>query len=521
MTATTVTSRVLRVLPGLAGGGAGVLLLSASLLAVVHLDDLYAAQQGPGIWIALARSTNDGLLYPPLQDDGSYAGTRYTPLFFLLAAALARITPDYLMAAKVASLLSVALLASAVFMTARRLTGRWLDALGLTGLLLALPQGLNAVLMPHADALSAALSVWGLAAVASSEGRPGRLAWAAVCFALAPAAKFSTVAGCGAALVWLFLRDRRQSSVGRISNPSSPNGRIANLSYGWAMLLLLVAALGMGWFLLVDWLSAGRFLTNLRALGSGGLNRDTLLQSPQLFLHNFRFTQGFTLLLPLAVCILLFRLVQRRWQLWDWNLLATLATTLVVYTSPGTADNHLLELEIATLLVIASLLAERPNPASGLVTLLQPAARVLVLATLLLGLRPHIATWQAGEEQGTIPLHAVTDALPPNARLLTEAPTVPVLLGQRPVVMDAFCFRVLAERGLIDDEALAERIRRHEFDVLILLGRIEVPGQTFCPDTHFGPRVTDAILQNYRFDRRVGVYYLFKPSGRQKRVNHE
>jgi hypothetical protein len=484
MTATTVTSRLL---PGLAAVAAAILLLSAAVLAAIHLDDLYAAHQAPGIWLALARSANEGILYPPLQDDGFYAGTRYTPLFFLLVAGLDRMTGNGLLAVKLAAILSVSLLGAAVLVMSRRLTGRWLDAVGLTGVLLALPQGLNALLMPHADALAAALSLWGLVAVAWAEGRPGRIVWAGICFALAPAVKFSTVAGCGAALVWLLLRSWRQA----------------------LSLLLLSIVLGLSWFLLVDWLSAGRFLTNLRALGSGGLTPDTILRGPQLLLHNFQFTQGFALLLPLAGCVLLLRLTGRRWQLWDWNLLTTLATTLIVYTSPGTADNHLLELEVAVLMVIASLLGEQPAPASGLATLLQPSARFFIAATLLLGLGPHLATWRAGAAQGAIPLNAITAELPASARLLTETPTVPVLLGQRPVVMDAFCFRVLAERRLIDDAALAERIRRHEFNVVILLGRIDVPGETFCPDIHFGPRVTDAILQEYRFDRRIGLFYLF------------
>ena len=61
-------------------------------------------------------------------------------------------------------------------------------------------------------------------------------------------------------------------------------------------------------------------------------------------------------------------------------------------------------------------------------------------------------------------------------------------------------------------QLLTERIRRHEFDVLILLGRIDEPGQTLCPQLHFGPRVTQAILDNYHFQRELGVFTVFVPN---------
>jgi hypothetical protein len=95
--------------------------------------------------------------------------------------------------------------------------------------------------------------------------------------------------------------------------------------------------------------------------------------------------------------------------------------------------------------------------------------------------------------------------------LLAETPTIPALRGQRPVILDSFAFQVLASSGKIDDQALAERIRQHEFDVLVMLGRTDMPGETFCPDTHLGPHVTAAILDNYQFERMLGMFALFVP----------
>lgn len=147
------------------------------LLSLMHVNDLYAAHQGPGIWMALARYLNTGTFYPPLQDGDFYGGTRYVPLFFSLIAGLAHLTPDYLVAAKLAALLSMVVLVSGVATAIRQLSSRWTEV-PLAALVLAIPQGIAAVLLPQADALAAGLSVWGLVVLGrepTGDGRSGPL----------------------------------------------------------------------------------------------------------------------------------------------------------------------------------------------------------------------------------------------------------------------------------------------------------------------------------------------------------
>ena len=90
---------------------------------IVHLRDLSAITHISGIWMALAQSLRDGVLYPPLQQDGYYAGTRYMPLYFTSIALLETLTGDYLLAAKLASLLAMVGLLAAVFAATWRIGG--------------------------------------------------------------------------------------------------------------------------------------------------------------------------------------------------------------------------------------------------------------------------------------------------------------------------------------------------------------------------------------------------------------
>src|SRR5262249_26990073 len=150
---------------------------------------------------------------------------------------------------------------------------------------------------------------------------------------------------------------------------------------------------------LIDWLSQGRFLENLRALGGGGSGMESVLQAPERLLQAFRFSQGFVLLLPLLAAVLLLRARRLGWVVWGWYFLTALLFTLLVYTSRGTADNHLLELEAAGVLLLARIVS---TESAGLEQILQPVLAVAALAALLLGLQPHLGTWRAGEEQGVI-----------------------------------------------------------------------------------------------------------------------
>jgi hypothetical protein len=457
--------------------------------ALLHLRDLSQVNHITGSWLTLAQALCDGVLYPPLEQDGHYAGTRYMPLFFALIALLAKLTGDYLLAAKLTGLLSMVGLLAAVFVAVRRAVGHVPDAFLLTSVLLVFPEGRRVLLWPHVDALAVALSVGGLILVSGE--RPGKapLAVAALLFALALAAKFSSVAGFAAACVYLGARDRRRA----------------------AWLAALTVGLGVVGFALLHLGSNGRFLDNFRAVGSGGMSAETLAVGPTRMLQaiglSTRVAFVAPLVLPPAVFVLLQDARLRRFSPWDWYFLVAVPVTLFIFTSPGTDPNHLLELEAAAVLVLAGWLR---RPAEG-PAWTEAAARGFAVAALLFGLVYAANCWHQGPARDAIAQRTLIEALPADGELLTEDATPAVLLGRRPVVMDPFAFRLLAERDRIDPEPLADRVRRREFAALVLLRDIEDPDESLAPRFHFGPQVTDAIREAYQFDRRVGGYYLFRP----------
>jgi hypothetical protein len=470
-------------------GCAIAILVLAGMRAITHLNDLTGIHHIAGIWMALAKYCNDGVLYPPLESEGVYAGTRYVPVCFGLIAGLVKITGDYVTAAKGMALGSMVLLLGGVFFAVRRATGRWLDALALTGLVMVSPEALTALLSPHADALAAALTVVGLLLIERGTISAGRTGLAAALFTAALLTKFSSVAGPAAAGVYLLRRDR--------------SGAL-----GLFGLWLVLSASSL---LLLNHFSDGRFADNFRSLGSGGMSFDSIRIGPARVAYALGQTLPFALIVPLAMLTIWRRSRESGFSLWDWYFLFMAGVTAIIFTSPGTGINHLLELEIAAVLVVAQALV-RPN---------EMVARLVALAVLVAGGYTAIKDYRDTDDAAVIPSRVVVEVLPADSRILAEDATAPILLGQRPVVMDAFAFRVLAERGRVDDRQLADRVTRQEFDVLVMMGRVDHPEESLCPRFHFGPRVTRAMREAYRFDRQIGPYYLFVPMTRTDLGSHQ
>jgi hypothetical protein len=295
--------------------------------------------------------------------------------------------------------------------------------------------------------------------------------------ALAAFTKFSALAGPAAAVAFLLARFGPRAAV-RLGLP--------------------YALLGLAGLAGLQWASDGEFLVNFRSLGSGGMSSQSVRIGPGRLGIALCQVSPFLLVWPVGLAVLLLRARARTFDLWDWYLLFSLCATTLIFTSPGTGFNHLLELQVAALLSLGRFLrGEDTRAVAGW------ALGLVVLLAGLCVLHPSSFTLHPSREE-------LVAALPAGP-LLCEDASVDVLAGRRPVVMDPFSLRVLAERGLVDDAGLARRIDRREFAVVVLLRRIERPEESLAPHFHFGPRITSALLGAYRFEGTVGQYNLYRP----------
>jgi hypothetical protein len=473
---------------------AAALVLATALRMPAAWESGNALNHVSGAWMTLADDLARGTFYRPLVGEDGYGGTRFFPLAFGAHAALVRAGVDLLPAGYAIAALAGLLIVLATFLLLRRLGVSRPSALGFAALALAgfgVQHGLSSA---RGDLLPVALSALALAALAPG-ATPRRLAAAAVLLALAFAAKPTALTAAAAAVVWLLLRRERRAA-----------GALA------AGVAALAGAVVLG----TDALSDGRFLALLRACASGGADLAHAVRAPIRLARYLAVgdPSGLVLLLAAAVAVALaLPALARAVRAGDaasplllpalW-LAAAVAGVIVVFASPGTGTNHLVEIEVAAAAALGVAVGARGR-AAELARISAPAAAVAGIVLVL-------STWSADVRASRLDeVRAVVRALPPGD-VLSEDPLVPLLAGERPVVLDAWMLRLASARAPGLAEALGEEVARGEYAAIVLFQNLDAPGaDAWYADRNLGLALVEQIRRGYRRAGALGRYHLYVP----------
>jgi hypothetical protein len=180
--------------------------------------------------------------------------------------------------------------------------------------------------------------------------------------------------------------------------------------------------------------------------------------------------------------------------------------TAAIYGSPGTNCNHLVDLQAAAVVVIATNLWS--CRAWGRCAAMAATAIVLVSA-ILSGFKT--ASIMRENRHGTM-MAALADADRSKATgpLLSENPILPILQGRRPYMLDSFMFRAVWMR----DPKIADRfwddLSRRHFRAVILSGPPWDPTRSGSAGD-FGPGFIDLLQWNYESIAVHGEYWVYLP----------
>jgi hypothetical protein len=105
----------------------------------------------------------------------------------------------------------------------------------------------------------------------------------------------------------------------------------------------------------------------------------------------------------------------------------------------------------------------------------------------------------------------LTEVITEDTTVLSEDPGVVAVLGRRPTVLDPFMLLRLEQRDPAAVAALAERIRRAEFDLVVLLEPLDDESE-WWRRYHFGETVIGAVRDTYVDAGRADGYYLYEPA---------
>ena len=468
-------------------------------LALVHMNDRYMVGHGAGEWMALARYANEGTLYPPLSDGVRFGGTRYMPLPIVVNAAAARLSGEHLASGKAVAMVLFAALLILVFIALRRLNCPIPLAVALTGLLPATNTGLLAGSTIGGDVLVVVLQLGALLAMNAAVRRqvPAAFAAAGMLSGLAITAKLTGFWSVLAVLSWsVFQRDRRGLLWFSIAC-----GAVASLTLGF-----------------VQWMSEGRFLTTFMTFAFAGTGGPVgWIRAPnQFMLFGSRDITAVWMVAPFAVAALLAARRLPALTLYHHALGWSLLLTLVVFTDMGTGGNQLLDLAVLTILAVGSLASRLPRDGVHAVSLTTALSFAVAWGgiTGIRGFVPDLRAALVSKRTGEVPPRhdprPLATVLTPSTTLLTDDPTIPVLLGQPPVVLDAFMLRRLDEVQPRLVDGLIARIARHEFEYVALITPLE-EDDFWWQHYHFGLRIVEALRNAYVFDSFAEGYYLYRP----------
>ena len=441
-----------------------------------------------GSWVGLALDLAHGTFYRPLFGPEGFGGTRFMPLYFALHAGLIRLFGHPIATGYALSLLSGAALLTGLYALLRTLGVARFESAACAALPLAGASTWSGLVTIRGDLLPVAFGLWGLAALLQGSERRWSTPVAALCFTLALTSKISAGAGLAAGAI-------------TIAAGGEPRRAIR--------LMLLVAVGFSAALVAVDLATRGRFLAVLGTCMWGGGRWGGLVMAPtKLAGELVRQDPGGLCLAVLAAASLAFHgrgpIVPR--LLWG----VTLLQTLVVFSSPGTGPNHLVDLEVASALVIAVGLSD-----AGVGVAYRRAALGLLAASAFLTAAAHVQRAERTrprEDRISAALAAAgASAGTSDHPLLSEDPLIPIAAGQTPWILDPFMLRLARLRDPDLAGPLLTGLRSRAFGAVILLEPLDPDPLGWYEQEHFGPGFSEAVRARYVLFGRAGGYYIYRP----------
>ena len=399
--------------------------------------------------MALAKDLSVGVLYRPVFGPAGYGGTRYMPLFFLAHGGLMRLGVDPVAAGLGLTAVSAVLFDLALYFTLRELGVRASLALPLSLLGHATISVQLLTLATKCDLLASALNLGGIAFALRYTRRPRRATLALTVLALVAAffTKLTTVSGAIAAIALLRVR----------------SGWRPALAAAVSLVVLLPTL-----FAALFAASAGRVWTSMMAVGSGGISSSYAARSPLWFALAI-VEDPFFLLIFLTSLYYAVRETRRRHFSFVLGLFwLTAAVTAPVFASPGTDNNHLIDLLGASILLLGHVSEQLTDSARLAMTLPAALAGVTMMSWLpgMVSIGSVIAEMGRPERRT---IAAIIDRARSPDRILSENPLIPVLAGARPFLSDPFSLHILARKMPELRADFTRRLAEGDFPIVVLV----------------------------------------------------
>ena len=487
-----VQSRLHRIAATLVVGWAGAIVTIVAVLAVVHADDRFGVGAASGVWMGLTAAAHDGVWYPVVYSHGFFGGTRYMPLPIVLQLGGRLVSGEYLVSAKLLIYLVNGALYTLVYRAARRQGAPAPIALGIVATVLTSSAATTTVLGVRWDALATLCQLGAIELMSRSTTARPALASGILC-GLAITTKVTSLWAPAAIVVWVA---RKPRSLGAFAG-------------SLVVTTSVIAAV-------VDALSHGRMLRQLRDFTFAGSTHSTLGDGFHRFYQlGLRNQRELPLLLVLASVALVVAFVARRAGPLELGLVFAVPIVIVVMRDTGAYENHLLDLEILAGLVVAGLwrsdtVARRHVAQYAAVGVLVLASIAAARYTLIPDARAAANHELRGRDDARYAIHPVPELTAQGTCALFEDASIPILAGQRPVVLDAFIAHRLQTSDPTALSHLLARVDASGFRTIAL--NFPLTDLGWFETLDFGSAFAHAVDRHYRLARTPnGGLYVYTP----------
>jgi hypothetical protein len=463
--------------------------IAAMLLVRIALNfrNQYFLTHVEGVWIACAYDFMHGVFYRPLLSSSGYGGTRYFPLYFVLTGLFSKLFGSLATSGIALSVAGVLLALLAVYVLLRRLNvSAFLSAAALAAIL-AVASTQQALLGAKGDSLAAALNLWGIVLCLGSKTRRHTPYFAALLFALAFAAKLTTVFGVAAVfLAWIFVR-----------------------RYKDAAHLAIATALGYAAVLVSMYLASdGRVFAIFKACAGGGGSLSYTLQAPvHLLSKALEVDPVFLLFLVPAAAFSVLYFRDNKFDVLPIYFVLVLLVTTVIFGSLGIGINHLFDLQIAAVLVFVVAISRTPAWTQAGIGLLAFAMVVAVVPTSQ-GLHGDLSRPSVRVDTADVLSRLPADPRP----VLAENPLIPVTAGVSPYLLDPFMIRILAAKQPDVAADLWGKMKHQGFAAIVLeRDPSTAEGQAWYTGTHFGGEFLRDLDAHYALSFATKKSFVYTP----------
>lgn len=400
-----------------------------------------------GVWMGLAMDFAHGEFYRPLISESGYGGTRYMPLFWVLHGVGIRLLGNPLLTGLALFFFSVFLFHSGLYALMRQIKISRPHALAFACLPMATLSYQMTTLTLRGDFLAAGLGLWGLVCLLRSGlgKNKYRLLTAIFFFGLAFATKLTALYFPLATCLYLFFNGSKTISV----------------ALAGAMVWCVAAVL-----LFCEITSGGNFWTSFAATATGGMTASSAFSFLITFATEVARDPFFLVIFLLSTWAAIQYTVRAPTSLASLYFFVTLASTLFIYTSPGTATNHLIDLEAACVVLLTSHW-ERMN----LRALLNPVL-IVMAGYLILAWHPGVPSVSSFFAEHGLPradtVAWMKQKYPERSHtILSRFSYFEILSGKRPFTLDRFNLDLLTRNNKNIRKDFEDRIRNRHFGLVI------------------------------------------------------